>query len=172
MRKLLCLYMLIISSQIHAKGSLEPLGLDSPATKIDVIVMSLHARLGCKVNYSNTEYGDAVSEPGGILEPQLCLSDLDYLPNIETIRMYFFISDGHHLVNGFEKKNDEEKSKVISNIANRIEYEATRELKLFSLVSQTNPLKLEYVISYNGYRVLRNNKGEMNLTKYEFKKGF
>jgi|GEM_PF-3884180 len=160
MRKLLLLYILILSSQAHAKESLEPLSLESSATKIEIIIMSLYARLGCEVNYSNTESGDA-------LEPKLCLSDLDYLPNIETIRMKFFISDGHHLVSGFEKLNDEKKSKVISNIANRIEYEVTRELKVFSLVSQTYPIKFEFIISYNGYRVLRNNKDEMNLIKYE-----
>lgn len=172
MRKLLLLYILILSSQAHAKESLEPLSLESSATKIEIIIMSLYARLGCEVNYSNTESGDAISGPDSALEPKLCLSDLDYLPNIETIRMKFFISDGHHLVSGFEKLNDEKKSKVISNIASRIEYEVTRELKVFSLVSQTYPIKFEFIISYNGYRVLRNNKDEMNLIKYEFKNDF
>jgi hypothetical protein len=175
MRKTLYLYLFILSSQIHANDSPKPLSLESSATKIDVILMSLYARLGCKGNYylEKELSSGVVSVDLGILEPELCLSDLNYLPNTETVRMEFSISGNHHFVSGFEKLNDEKKSKVVLSIANSIEDAAERELRVFSLLSQTTSrLKFEFIISYNGYRVLRNNKSEVHLTKYEFTKGF
>ena len=175
MRKILFLYLFILSSQIHANDSPKPLSLESSATKIDVILMSLYARLGCKANYylaKELSSGVKVVDLG-TLDSGLCLSDLNYLTNTETVRMEFYISNDHHFVSGFEKLNDEKKSEVVLSIANSIEDTAERELRMFSLLSQTTRrLKLEFIISYNGYRVLRNNKSELHLTKYEFTRGF
>ena len=167
MRNMLCLFVLLFSSQIHANEPSSLLTLESPATKIDVIFASLYGKYSCKERYAVRPFGPASTELEDNLDSELCLSDLNYLPNIKTIRMIFHISNNHHLVNDFDKLSDENKSKAILEIAARIEGKAGHFIKHLSLLFQSDLPKFEFVISHNGYSVSRDRMGGVKSTKYE-----
>ncbi len=162
----------MFSIQAQAMDFQSPQSLDSPATKIDIVIASLYGRLGCKLNYSTQPLGTAWTGPKGsldIVEPELCMADLDYLPNAKTIRMSFSISNNHDLVHGFDKLDDEHKLEAISSIAISLDHEITRVIKKISLLIGSESIKIEFIVSYKGYRALRNNKGEIKSATYEVK---
>ena len=160
MKKLLFLISILYSINIHADNSLKPLNFKNQASKSDLIVASLYSRLSCKVNYLGNSPNQISKSK---VEPELCLSDINYLPNTKTIRMYFVITDNHFLVEDFEQLNHENKSKVILAIAKRVEKVTIAITRKLSLLTQHDRLKIEFLLSHSDYRVLRNNQGEIQL---------
>ena len=153
MKKILCLCIALFSTQISSQ---EIKGLDSPATKLDILISSLYSQIGCKAKFSVWPV-----ESHSKLEPELCINEIDYLLNSKTIRMTFVISENHHLVNGFDELEEKDRLVTISNIAGRVEVKTKAIIQRTSLLIGTYPINMEFLVAHKGYQALRNNKGEI-----------
>ncbi len=165
MKKTTFFCILIFSIKIQAQDIQSLKSLDSPATKLDVLISSLYGQLGCKVKFSVWPV-----EPLSKRKPELCMNDIDYLLNIETLRIGFVVSENHHLVNGFDELEEKNKLEAISGIAIRMEPKIKNIIRETYLLIGSYPIKIEFHISHKGYMALRNNKGEIKSIKYEVKK--
>lgn len=164
MKKILCFLMHLFSIQVFAQDAHSIRSLDSPATKFDILTSSLIAQLGCEARYS------VWPEPSlSNRNPELCMSDLDYLVNTKTLRMIFVVSENHHLVAGFDELEDKDKMNTVSEISTKIEAGIIDTIKNISLLIGINPINMEFSFSHKGFSALRNRKGEFNTTRYEVK---
>lgn len=156
MKQILCFFILFISLQIHAQETESLQSLDTPATKLDVLISSLYGQVGCEVKYSIQPL-DLINRT----KPALCMNDLDYLINVKSIRMSFVISENHHLVSGFDKLDEIKKSKTLSDIAIKIEEKMKKIINRTCLLLNIERIKMEFSVSHKGHLASRNINGEI-----------
>jgi len=146
----------MISLQIHAQEIESLQSLDTPATKLDVFISSLYGQIGCEVKYSIQSI-----ELINHIKPVLCMYDLDYMINTKSIRMSFVISENHQLVSGFDELDEIKRSKILFDLAIRIEAKIKKIINWTCLVLNIERIKMEFSVSYKGHLALRNIKGEV-----------